>query len=478
MSRAARGEARTVDAAVLFSKSFLATQFEQLPACVVEATKKEVLDTLGVAVAGIGQAGVAQLQQLITAWGGTPESSVIGSGARLPAPHAAQINASLAHALDYDDVHETAVMHPGVATIPPALAAAELVGGVSGKAFITAVALGVDMICRLGLATRPGVSPIHTGWHFTSLYGYPTAALTAGKILGLRAEELVSAFGIAYHQCSGNGQCVTDGALTKRLGPGFAVRAGLTAAMMAARGITGARDSLEGPQGLYAVYHGGQYDREVLLHELGERFEGERISLKPYPCCRGIHASIDAALALVRERRLPASDIERVVIRTGAASHRLLCTPEEAKLQPRNVVDAQFSIPWGVAVALLRGGVSMGDYTAAAVSDAAVLDLTRRMRAEIDPALSSSRGVEPACLEITLRDGTSLLSRVDSASGSPVQPMSFEDCARKFRDCIAHSDGRLSDRGVARAIETTAELEKVPDVRVLIELFCRPPRSA
>lgn len=460
-----------LDAAVVFARHFAAARFEDLPDDVVRITRHQILDILGVAVAGFGQPGASQVLELAEEWGGAPEASVIGRRTKLPAPHAAQVNATLAHSRDYDDVHERAVMHPGIVSVIPALAVAERRGGLSGKELIVAVALGSDLICRLGLATRPGVSPIQTGWHFTSIYGYPTAALVAGRVLGLDEEQLVNAFGIAYHQSSGNGQCVIDGTLAKRLGPGFAVRGGMTAALLAAKGVTGARNSLEGPNGLYAVYHRGEYDREALVGELGRRYEGSNVSLKPYPCCRGVHASIDAAFEIGTRNPIDPARIREIVITTGEANHKLLCTPFEPKVRPRNPVDTQFSIPWGVAVALLERRVSMEHFTAQAMARPDLLALTAKIRAEADPALSSPRGVETARVAVTLDDGKRYGAEVDLARGSPDQPMTFDDCARKFRDCVAFSGHWMGAGRANAAIELVTALERLGDVRELIALF-------
>ena len=212
----------TMDAAYSFAKCFVDTKYENLPAEVVDATKKEILDLLGVALGGVSQPGATHVRALVMDWGGKEESSIIGSTQKVPAPNAAQANATMAHSLDFDDVHEAAVMHPGIASIPVVMAVGEAQGNLSGKEFITCTALGVDMMCRLALATTPGKSPIELGWHLTSLFGFMGSAATAARVMRLDEEKIVDAMGIGYHQCAGNGQCVKDGALTKRLGPGFA----------------------------------------------------------------------------------------------------------------------------------------------------------------------------------------------------------------------------------------------------------------
>ncbi len=461
-----------MDAAYLYVQNFLKVRYEDLPPEIVEATKKEVLDTLGVAVAGFGQPGPKELLELVIEWGGRPEASVVGSKEKIPALHAAQANACMIHARDYDDVHEQAVMHPGVATIPPALAIAERKGGLDGKEFLTSVALGVDMICRLGLGTRPGVSPIQTGWHFTTLYGYPTAALTTGRILGLDEEKMLNAFGIAYHQCSGNGQAVIDGALTKRLGPGFSVRGGVAAALMAQRGVTGAKNSLEGPNGLFKQYQYGEYDKNILTGNLGRDFEGINVSIKPYPSCRGTHPSIDAALKLAREQNIDPAKVKAILLETGENNHKLLCTPFEQKVKPRSPVDAQFSIPWGIVTALSKRRVTMEDYSPAAVKDPAMLALAAKLRAEVDNSLNNPRGIEPARVTITMDDGSVYVEQVELALGTPSRPMSFDDCIKKFEDCVVSASGyTMPQANVNKAIDYVANLEKAKDVRELIALF-------
>ncbi len=464
-------EDKGMDATFEYARNFVNTVFDDLPKEVVEITKKEVLDTLAVAVAGFGQPGPKELLEMVQEWGGREEATLIGSKQRVPAPNAAQVNATLVHTRDYDDVHEQAVMHPGVVTILPALAMAELKGGLSGKEFITAVALGVDMICRLGLGTRPGVSPIQTGWHFTTLYGYPTAALTAGRVIGLDEEKMVNAFGIAYHQCSGNGQCTVDGALTKRMGPGFSVRGGVTASLLAQRGVTGAKNCLEGECGLFKVYHYGEYDRDILTHDLGHHFEGINVSIKPYPCCRGVHPSIDATLALRNKHDINPKEIKEILFTTGAANHKLLCTPFEAKVRPRNPVDAQFSIPWGIATILAKGRVTMGDYTPEAIADPRVLDLTGKLKAGVDHSLDNPRGIEPARIKVVMNNGDIFTEQVQFALGTPSRPMSFDDCVKKFEDIVSFTGGWIKEDNVKRAIDFVADLEKRPNVVDLIGFY-------
>lgn len=460
-----------MDAASLFAKNFCEVKFEDLPADVVEATRKQILDFFGVALAGSAKVGAKEIMELVLEWGGAPQSGIIGQKRRAPAPNAAQVNATMAHALDYDDVHEAAVMHPGVIAMPTALAVGELKGGVTGREFITAVALGTDFICRLGLATRPGQNVHAFGWHLTSLYGYMTSAAVAARILELEQDGTVNAIGIGYHQSAGNGQCVKDGALTKRMGPGMAVKGGITAALMAQKGITGAKNCLEGIHGIYNVYHQGSYSRDALIGELGTRFEGVNVSIKPYPCCRGVHPFIDAALTLVYGHDIEPRDVASILIFCGEGTYGLLGSPLEVKARPRNFVDSQFSLPWGVAVAVARKRAAIDDFTEAAIHSGDILDVAGKIEVRIDPGLNRADVIEPARVKITTGSGAVCAEQVDLPTGTPTRPLSFADCERKFRDCIAHAERQIPRDNAGKLVSLVERLEEVDDVGELIGLM-------
>jgi 2-methylcitrate dehydratase PrpD len=455
-----------MDAAVEFARHFANTKYENLSPEVVDATKKEILDLLGVGLGGAAQPGATHVRDLMLDWGGKEESSIFGSRRKVPAPNAAQANATMAHALDFDDVHEAAVMHPGIAAIPVAVAVAEAQGNKSGKELITATALGVDMMCRLALATTPGKNPIDLGWHLTSLFGYVGSAATAARVLGLPEEKIVDAIGIGYHQCAGNGQCVKDGALTKRLGPGFAIRGGITAALLARAGVTGSTNSFEGEWGLYKQYMQRDYSRDILLDELGKRFEGVQVVIKPYPCCRGVHPAIDAGLELATADKVQSGDIREIVLTVTSAHLALLCTPEEAKKSPRSPVDAQFSIFWGVASAIVGKRVGLDDFTESAIRNPDVLQVTQKMRLEVDDTLSRP-GPDPTRVKVITRDGNVFERVVYTPLGSLDRPMSFEDCARKFEDCAKH----LNSKKVDRIIQMIGQLDRVEDIGDIIQLM-------
>lgn len=471
-----------MDTICRFVEKFRELHYEHLPPEVVTVTKKEILDFLGVAVAGFRAKGVQELIQVLSELGGSEESTVLVHGGKVPAPFAAQINATMGHSLDYDDVHDAGVIHPAVVVVPTCLAVAEKRPPVQGKELLTVVALGVDMMCRLALALKPGYDPssqqvpnrkyqterVKQGWHLTTLMGHLVAAGVAGRLLGLNEEEMVNAFGIAYHQASGNLQGRDDGALTKRMGPGFAVRSGIVSALLAKKGLSGATHVLDGHYGLYKLYFQGGYDPEELTKDLGVHFEGLNVSLKPYPCCRGVHASIDAALQASRRGSIRVEEIEEVTIFVDEGAYVSLCTPLEVKTKPRSPVDAQFSIPWGVAVALAKGNVSVAHFGDTAIKDPEILGVGEKIRVRMDQNLNSDTGTPPGKVEVRLKDGRILLEEVDSPLGSPQRPMSYEECVQKFMMCAS---GILPAERVERTAQMVQSLEGLDDVRELVKLL-------
>jgi len=457
-----------MDASILLAQNIVRSHYDDIPVEVPEAIKKDILDTLGVAIAGSSAPGGREIMELILEWGGKEESTVIMLGHRVPSPYAALVNGTMAHALDFDDAHEKYVLHAGVTVIPAAFAVAERVGQVSGKEFITALSLGIDVICRLGAASIR--NPSDLGHMYTSLYGVFGATAAAGKILGLDEQEMVNAFGIAYSQASGNFQCIVDGALTKRMQAGFASSSGVTSALLASKGLTGAKNSFEGLKGLFQVYHRGEYDPQPLTFDLGKNLGVTGLSFKPYPCCRNCHPFIDATLALAEEHNINPDNIDEILVRCGEVA-RILCEPLLQRQQPRVVVDAQFSIPWVVATALVKRKVTLEDFTPEAILNPSIKRITSKITAEVDPQMDS-RGTTSAFVQIRMKDSRAVCSRrEDLAKGNPEKPMSFDEICDKFRNCTHYGVKTMSVKKASRVINMIRDLEKVNDVSQIIRLL-------
>jgi 2-methylcitrate dehydratase PrpD len=373
------------------------------------------------------------------------------------------------HALDYDDGHPAGLVHVGCVAISTAFAVAERMGKVSGEKFIKAIALGADFEARLGLASRPGSSLITSGWHPTALYGYLGAAAIASMLMGLDEERIVNALGIAYHQCAGNGQCVADGALTKRMGPGLAAKGGITAALMAERGITGAKNVLEGDKGMFNLYHAGDYDPKLLTADLGKRFEVVNVDYKRYPCCGFTHAFIDATLSLMSKHGITVDTVKEMIAYGGESSYEL-CRPIEVRRAPRNTVDSQFSVPWAMATALVKGKISLQDFTETAIKNEDVLKAAQKVTGELDLSLNR-HGVGPGRVKVVMKDGTEYDEEGGFTGERTGSWLTLDDCGEKFRECSSSSIKPLSSDNVEKVIEMIMKLEKLDDAAEPIRLM-------
>jgi len=461
-----------MDAVVEIAENAESARFEGIPPKAREMTKRFILDTLGTTLAGSSAPGAEAVIDLLRSWGGKKEATIFVFGGKVPAPHAALANSVMAHARDFDDTHDGAVVHANVAVLPSALACAEALGRVSGKALITAVGLGVDLTCRLGLAVGKGadftVRP--PGFVRTSVCGIFGAALACGKILGLDVAGLRNALGIALSQASGTRQAVADLSLIKRMQPAFAAMAGTLSAFLAKGGITGPKEVLEGKYGFFNLYWNGAYSREDLLDNLGQRFEGENLSFKPYPCCRYAHGSIEATLNLVLSRNLSPTEVSEVLVHVPTLKFfDLVSRPFEIKGDPQ--VDAQFSIPYTTAAAILRRRVFLDDFEEAAIRDPQVKSLSEKVKVLQDLKPESRDSLGPVVVEIQTSDGKIYREEVQKFKGSPGHPLTMEECVEKFRGCARFSIRPMKEAQLERLVDMVGNLEEMKNVKELTSLL-------
>ncbi len=334
---------------------------------------------------------------------------------------------------------------------------------------ITAISLGVDLMARISLASGPGANLFEVGWHPTALYGYLGSAAISGMLMRFDERKMLNALGIAYHQAAGNMQSIHDGALTKRLGPGLAAKGGLTAAIMAQSGLTGASNILEGKAGLFKVYQNGEYDRSILTADLGKRFEIVNIGFKPYPSCGHTHAFIDAIFNLRSKYNIKADEVKEIKAFGGGAAYGL-CVPLEVKRNPRNIVDAQFSLPWNIATALNKGKVTLADFTVEAIKNKEILKISNIVTGYLDQSMSR-HGVGPGKVTVVMKDGKEYTEEVEFCLGSVERPMTFDDCANKFIECSAYSIKPLSKSAQGKIIDLVNKFEQLEDATEIIRLM-------
>ncbi len=456
--------------AATFSAFAASLTADQLPAEVLAATRLNLRDTLACATAGLSAPGVGEVLDLVRSWGGAPQAGIWCTGERVPAPHAAWVNGVMAHARDYDDTHDAAVLHAGVSVIPAALAAAELRGGCSGAELVAGIAVGLELVCRLGLATRIGI--IESGFIYSSLFGYFGATAAAARVMGLDAAAMQNAIGIAYSQAAGTHQVTRDAALTKRMQPGLAARAAILAVELARRNVRGAQAIFEGVDGLFPTYLRGRYDPAVLRDGLGTHYHFVGLSYKPYPCCRFDHTAIDAALAIRAQPGFDARLVRRIRVGVSNQAYEAVCTPPEIRRAPRSIVQAQFSIPYTVGCALVHGQALLSHFTDAALRDPAVLALAgiTECRADAEIERDFGRSISPTHIVVDAENGV-FEARVDIPRGHPDRPMTTADFELKLRDCLAFGGGNWAQGTAERLSATVGRVEQLADINELTALL-------
>jgi len=437
--------------------------YEDLPPETVDYCKLLIMDALGVTFPGSLAPGCPEVASLARAWRSESGSSILIHGDKTTPPLAALVNSTMMHALDFDDTLDASALHTFVNVLPAAMGAAETVGSIDGKRFMTALILGVDVICRLSMGISRPLS-----WIRTATCGSFGAATTVGKILGLDHEQMTNALGVAYSQTSGNAQGLLEGRLVKRMQPGFAAQAGLTSAFLAEKGITGSHAFLEGTYGFYNLYEQGEFDREPIVEKLGFHYTITDLSIKPYPSCRMTHASIDAALELRDVIGGVVEDIDKIEVKASKMVTEMVGMPFVIGTNPQ--VDAQFSIPYTVACALTRGDVFIGDFETEAIHDRQVKALADRVKVSVNPDLPA-KDILHAELTIKMKDGRTHGKTINVPLGNPAKAMGAEQCREKFRKNVAYSGLNFGNAKIEELLSMIDSLEDIQDISRMIALM-------
>jgi len=454
-----------------FAEFSCALKWSACPQTLKRAALDELLDFVGDALAGRAAVGMPVWLDVLLDDSGKRAATVIGGQQAAPWT-AAMANGYLGHVLELDDTHDIAVLHAGASAIPAALAAAEFRGGVDGATLMEAVVAGIELSCRLGVATD--MSLTEGGWIYSALLGHFGAALAASHVLGLDVQATRNALGIVYCFTSGNHQSSREGAPTKHLQPGIAAGNGLKAALMAARGLTGVQAPFLGEDGFVRAYLHGRFDADRALRGLGTEFETARLSMKPYPSCRLTHPAVSAALVL---REKLGADLERVAsvrLRMGVQAHDVVGRAEPFRLNPTRWLDAQFSVFWTVAVALAHGAVTPRHLLDEVPPEADVQSWIARIRAE--PVEGSALRDVGLCVIEAVGDFGEVSVEAPQAKGHPDHPLSADELRDKFcANAELAGMGKAEARALARSL---LALDRSPDLGLLIRALGRPqPRK-
>ena len=447
------------------AKFYSGLDYESLPPLVVDRAKYVCLDYLGVAIRGSTTLSSAVMQETVKALSRDGESVIMGTSLRAAPEYAALANGTAAHSLELDDVNNDASIHSGVANFPAAFACGDLVR-VTGRDFMTALTTGYDLVVRLGRGLDPR-KHYARGFHPTGTCGTFGAALLASKLLGLDAQRTTWALGIAGSQAAGSMEFLAQGAWTKRLHPGWAAHSGMIAALLAKQGFIGPTTIFEGGSGFL---HGYSDDADVsrVIEDLGDSFYITKASVKPHACCRYKQGPIDCILEMTRQHALKPQDVEKVTVGMLDAGFNVVAAPEDQKRNPQSVVDAQFSMPFGAAVAIIYGKASLDEYAEDTMDNPEVKNLMSRVRCVRDPALEVNYPSQwPAWVEVETSDGRSLKAHVQYPKGDPENALSWDELKDKFRNLTGPV---ISPAKQDNIIDTVESLEDLDDIGVLARL--------
>lgn len=442
-------------AAVTLARHFSSLTIDRIPVKHLDDAKALIADWFGVALAGSCADSGTIARRFATETGGVAEAAVVnGRGARVPALHAAFANAIASHSVELDDVDILALYHFSPPVVAAALAAAERAGS-TGAELLTAVVAGCEAMARLSDATNPSLRD--RGFHTTPTVGVFGAAVAAGLLFRLDEERMTSALGLAGAQASGLMEMYGP-SMQKRFNPGPAARNGVTAAIMAEMGFTGAATILDGQRGFCRAFS-DKFDPEAMLRGLGTEFP-IFIEYKAYSCARPIHNGIDCALDIRRQMGPDRVDgIRSITIRRHPAWAHYHQIP-----RPATHHEAQVSMNYSVAVALREGAALLPQYTEEKVHDPSTIRLSEMVAIVPDDTLP--RGV--SCLmTVEAADGATYTSQVDHPKGSIANPMTPAEAAGK-----AHmlADPVIGAAAVDRLLTEIRRLETLPRAAALMEM--------
>jgi 2-methylcitrate dehydratase PrpD len=445
------------------------TTISSLPVQVVQAAKLHLLDCLGCGIAAFGMGASTEALEVVIEAGGAPQATLIGGSGGYPASAAAMGNATLCHALEFDDTHNESITHISAVVVPTALAVGEAVQA-TGAEVIEAIVLGNEAVARIGAAAAPQY--MVRGFHPTSVCGVFGAAIAATKLRHGGVETIVNACGIAGSMASGIFEYLADGTDTKPLHAGWSAHAGVTAAALARYGASGPATVLEGPHGVLRNFFGAEQDQ--LAHELddlGQRWETPRITFKPYPACHFVHGCLDAAASIVRMDAFVADAVDAVSVSIPAAGVGLVVAPEARKRVPSSPTDARFSLHYSVAAMLIAGDVGLRTYQSESISDPRVLALAAKVSAQ-GRQFPSYPSAFPGAVEVRLHDGSVLGELVEYQRGCTEQPLTEAEVRTKFRSNAVGVLGTHGASALEGAIMRLEELQHVGDaLRPLRAMF-------
>jgi 2-methylcitrate dehydratase PrpD len=449
------------------ARYLLDTRFEDLPKEPVDVIKNVVLTIIGTTIAGATSEGCGALVSQVKDWGGKKEATILIHGGKVPAHNAALVNSTMARALDFCDAMIPGI-HIGSSSVPTALATAELVGGCSGKEFLSALVLGTEVAARINSIS------VYDGFDPTGVCSIFATTAIAGRILCLNSQQMLDALALAFNKAGGSFQSNIDGSLAVRVIQGFVSQGGIICAQLAQRGITGPKNFLEGIYGYFHLYAKDKSEPGDLTRELGERFEIEKTLFKKYPSCGGTLASTDAILDLVKEKGLTPENVAHIEVKVSPYMYKLVGHPFEISDNPK--VNAQFNIQYCVANGLLRKSSKLFHFDESSVRDPQIMETIKNINIHVsaEPTLDDpgKPGCSPAAyMKATTKDGNVYHKAVEIPRGMPGNPLTKEEHIERFQECVSYANKPMPKANTKKIVFMVGRLEEVKDVRNLIPLL-------
>ncbi len=440
--------------------------FDDIPADVVEASRRRVLDVIGLALAGSGTAFGVSTRAGARALSPPGPCRALGSGEALSITGAALVNAALPQALEFDDTHNESIVHMSSPSVAAALALSET-RVIHGRELLAAVAVANEISCRVGSVAA---GQFHKrGLHPTGLFAPFGVTFGAGALLRLPAATLASAAGICGSFAAGLLECWVDGTQTKFLHSGWAAQSGLSAALLAEAGVSGPPRVFEGRFGLFASHlqdASVPTDFDRLVGELGTRWDSRNSSFKPYPAAHVLHPYVDAILRVRAAHGIRAADVTHLEVPVAAFIVGIVCEPVEEKLMPATEAHCRVSLQHTLAEALCYGELGRNAYEDARRLNPEVQALARRVTYRVDPEYPGP-GRFKGAVRLTLTDGRIIEDVQEHNLGSPENPMSDAQLRAKFDD---NSGVLLSAAQRDRLAGAIARLEQLEDASQLVTL--------
>jgi 2-methylcitrate dehydratase PrpD len=437
-------------------------RYEDIPPEAIEKAKDCILDQIGVELIGSTLEWNKIAYRYVAEMGGRGESTVVNYGKKVPTLDAAFVNATFGQGCELDDVGFAAGGHPGAATVPVALALAEKQGS-SGKDFLAAVVVGWDVMYRLLLAVRPSAGK--RGFHSHGI-GAPFGAMaTAARLLRLNNGQMLHAFGIAGMHSSGTMEYDQTGGEVKRVIAGIAARGGIQSAILAQFGLTGPPTIIEGKRGFLKVF-ADLVEPEEITRDLGREFKIMRIWFKLYPCVATVQGVIYTLNKLIDEHRFSADDVDE--IRVGISETSL--SHGGAIYEPHDTASAQFSLPFSLAIRLLKNDNDLSFYMDPKLwTDPKVLALARKVKSYADPNAKKDQNYNTT-MEVKLINGKTFKRFEPYPPGSPFNMVSRDVLRTKFRKMAS---AVLTEECIEELIAAVDRLETYDDAAKLVPLLVR-----